>query len=110
MAGNRRTGKGSVLLAKTCAWTVEPIRLHAHGTARHHDWTAEISTFAVSLCAAIFELGNGIDLLLGEFRKPERRLTKCALGTRRYAGAASNGPNVYCGKQHVRRARVHRPL
>jgi len=49
LAGNARTGQGSVFLAEACAWPIEPIRLHAYDFAGKPITTVQIGRYPFSI-------------------------------------------------------------
>ena len=54
---------------------------------------AGVSASDLSLCADVFQLGDGQHLLLGDVREPERGAAECTLATGWRSCGTSNGPD-----------------
>ena len=65
------------------------VRLHAHGEPGRHPRRPALRPHGLSLRADLLELGDGLDLFLGELREPQRGVAGGPLGTWRCAAAAS---------------------
>ena len=110
LAGDRRSGQGSVLRAATPAGAAGSVGLHAHGRAGRDHPGAEFSAPDLSLRADVLELGGGDGVLFGELREPERRVAERGVGTGQSAAPASHRSAVDGGQQHERSGGVHGSL
>src|SRR5450756_2646815 len=95
MAGDGRTGAGSVLRPETRARAAVRVGLHTHDGTGDHDWGTDVRTPGVSLRADVLELGDGHDLLFGEPGEPQRRMAERGLGVGSGGGGASHRPVSY---------------
>src|SRR5258706_14021636 len=100
MAGDGRTGAGSVLWPETHAGAAVRVGLHTHERVGNHARWADVRAPGVSLRADVLELGDGHDLLFGEPGEPQRRMAERSLGTGGSSGRAPYRQPVERGEQH----------
>ena len=87
-----------------------PVRLHAHGEARNHHRRPAIRSPDLSFRTDLLQLGNRQHLLLRKLRKPQRRVTGCALGAGRRATDPPDGPVDGGGTQRLACRGIHPAL
>ena len=82
------SSQGSVLRADPSSRPVGDIGFHPYDQPGRDDRRSAIRSHGLSLRSDLLELGDSLDLLLGELREPERWVAASVMGAGRSAAAA----------------------
>ena len=75
------------------------IGFHPHDKSGRDDRRASVRSYGLSFRSHLLELGDSLDLLLGELREPERWVAASAVGAGRSASTSSHGSDELGCKQ-----------